>query len=73
MLTAFFIIPIMITIQGHMFEIYTMVPEIHDNVDFLLGVNNFVELEGEISMRYLTFKFLNRTVPIFPVHKNKMM
>ena len=29
------IIPIIITIQGHMFEIYTMVSEIHDNVDLL--------------------------------------
>ena len=30
-----------------MFETYTMVSEIHDNVYLVLGVKNFVELEGE--------------------------
>ena len=38
-----------------MFEIYTMFYEIHDNVDLVLGVKNFMELEGEISMRELTY------------------
>ena len=56
-------------IQDHMFEIYTMISEIDDNVDLVLGVKTFVSLEGEISMRDLAFKFLNRVVPIFPVHK----
>ena len=64
-----FIIPIIITIEGHKFEINAMASEIHDNVDLVLGVKNFVELEGEISMRELTFKFLNSVIPIFPVHK----
>ena len=26
---------------------YVMVSEVHDNVDLVLGVKNFVELEGE--------------------------
>ena len=52
-----------------MCEIYTMVSEIHINVDLVLGVKHYVELEGEISRRELTFKFLNRAVPTFPVHK----
>ena len=52
-----------------MFEIYIMVSGIHDNVDLVLGLENFVELEGEISMKKLTFKFLNRPVHIFSVHK----
>ena len=51
-----------------MFDIYTIVAEIHENVNLVLGVNTFVEIEGEISMRELQFKFLNRAVPIFPVH-----
>ena len=46
-----------------------MVSEIHDNVDLVAGVKNFVEIEGEISMRELILKFLNRAVLIFPVHK----
>ena len=45
------------TIQGHIFEIYVMVSEIHDNVNLVLGVKTFMELDGEISMRELTFKF----------------
>ena len=28
-----------------------------------------MELEGEMSMKELSFKYLNRAVPIFPVHK----
>ena len=57
---------IIITIQGHMFEIYTMVYEIHDNIDLVLGVKYFIELGAEISMRV---KFLNRSVPVFTVLK----
>ena len=52
-----------------MFKIYTMVSKIHDNVDSVLWVKRFVELEGGISMQDLTSKFLNSGVPIFPVHK----
>ena len=53
-----------------MFEIYTMVSEMHDNVDLVLGVKNFVESEGEISMREPTFKFLNRAVIFSSMQKN---
>ena len=52
-----------------MFEIYTIVSEIYSNADVVLGVKNFVELEGEISMRDQTFKFLDRAVPFFHIHK----
>ena len=34
-----------------MFHIYTMVSETHDNVDFVLGVKIYVEVEAEVSMR----------------------
>ena len=64
-----FIVAIIITIQDHMIEIYPMVSEIHGNVDLVLRVKSFVELEGEINMREQSFKFLKRAVPIFPVHK----
>ena len=40
-----------------------------DNVDLVLGVKNFAELEGVMSMRELTLKNLIREVPIFLVHK----
>ena len=60
-----FIILMIITIQGYMCDIYVAVSEIHDNVDLVLGVKNFVELE-EISIREMPFKFLNKAVPILP-------
>ena len=36
-----FIIPIIITIQGYTFEIYSMASDIHDNVDLVIGVKTY--------------------------------
>ena len=33
-----FIIPVIINIHGHRFKIYTLAPEIHENVDLVLGI-----------------------------------
>ena len=33
-----FIIPVIIDVHGHRFEIYTLVSEIHENVDLVLGI-----------------------------------
>ena len=35
-----FVIPIMITIKNHRFEIFTLVSEIHENVDLVMGIKN---------------------------------
>ena len=59
-------IPVIIDIHGHRFEIYTLVSEIHENVDLVLGIKNVLELEGIINSRDCCFKFLNRSVPIYP-------
>ena len=40
--------------------------EIHENVDLVLGIKNIFELEGVINSRDCCFKFLNRSVPIYP-------
>ena len=40
-----FIIPIIVDIHGHRFEIYTLVSEIHENVDIVLGIKNVFELK----------------------------
>ena len=61
-----FIIPVIIEVHGHRFEIYTLVSEIHENVDLVLGIKNAFEMEGVINSRDCCFKFLNRSVPIFP-------
>ena len=65
--SVLFIIPIIIDVHGHRFEIYTLVSEIHENVDLVLGIKNVFELEGVINSRDCCFKFLNRSLPIFPM------
>ena len=56
-------------IHGHRFKIYTLVSEIHENVDLVLGIKNVFELEGVINSRDCCFEFLNRSVPIYPEKK----
>ena len=48
--SVLFIILIIIDIHGHRFEIYTLVSEIHENVDLVLGIKNIFELEGVINL-----------------------
>ena len=47
-------------------EIYILVSEIHKTIDLALGIKNVFELEGVINPRDCCFKFLNRSIPIFP-------
>ena len=61
-----FIIPVIVEVHGHRFEIYMLVSEIHENVDLVLGIKNVFELEGVINSRDCRFEFLNRSVPIYP-------
>ena len=65
-ISVLFIIPVIIQVHGHRFEIYTLVSEIHENVDLVLGIKNVFELEGVINSRDGRFEFLNRSVPIYP-------
>ena len=58
-----FIIPIVIDILGHRFEIFTLVSEIYENVDLALGIKNIFELEGIINSQESCFSFLNRSIP----------
>ena len=61
-----FVIPIIVNISGHIFEIYILVSEIHEYVDLVLGIKNMFELESMLSSRESYFGFLNRLVPVFP-------
>ena len=38
--SVLFIIPVIIDVHGHRIEIYTLVSEIHKNVDLVLGIKN---------------------------------
>ena len=60
-----FVVPVIIDIYGHRFEVFTLVSEIHDNVDLVLGMKNVFELEGVIDTRDSSFKFLNRSLPFY--------
>ena len=65
--SVLFVIPVIIDIHGHRFEIFTLVSEIHDNVDLVIGMKNIFELEGVIDSRESCFSFLSRSIPFFPV------
>ena len=64
-----FVIPVIMTIQNHRFEIFTPVSEIHENVDLVIGIKNLFELEGVIDSWDSCVNFLNRSIPFFPKEK----
>ena len=43
-----------------------MISEIFDNIDMVLGIKNLFELEGVIDTKEWSFRFLSRSIPIFP-------
>ena len=64
--SVLFVIPVIIDIDRHRFKIFTLVSEIHDNVDLVMGMKNIFELEGLIDSRESCFSFLSRSIPFFP-------
>ena len=65
-ISVLLIILVIIEVHGHRFEIYTLVSEICENRDLVLGIKNVFELEGVTNSRDCRFEFLNRSVPIYP-------
>ena len=65
--SVLFIIPVITNIHAHRFEIFTLVSEIHDNVDLVMGMKNIFELEGMIASQDSCFSFLSMSIPFFPV------
>ena len=65
--SVLFVIPVIIDIHGHRFEIFILVSEIHNNVDLVMGMKNIFELEGVIDSQDSCFSFLSRLIPFFPV------
>ena len=55
--SVLFIIPVIIDVHGHRFEIYTLMSEIPENVDLVLGIKNVFELEGVINSRNAVSNF----------------
>ena len=56
MVSVLFIIPVITDVHGHRFEIFTLVSEIHENVDLVLGIKNVFKVEHIINSRDC-FKF----------------
>ena len=67
-----FVIPLVFKINGHNFEVYTLVSEIQDKMDLILGVKNIFELEGIMNTRTCSISFLNRSLPIFPIGHHRI-
>ena len=59
-------------IGKHLFEIYTLVSEIQQSMDLIFGVKNMFEIEKEVSCRTTQFKFLNRSLPLFPLSTHRI-
>ena len=53
-----FVIPVIVDVHDHKFKIYTLVSEIHENV------------EGVIDLHDSCFSFLHRSILFFPLHIN---
>ena len=69
--SVLFIIPIVTDIHGRGFEIFTLVLEIHENVDLVLGIKNIFELDSIINSQESCFSFLNRSIP-FSLKNNNL-
>ena len=65
--SVLFVIPVVIDVHQHRFEIFTLVPEIHNNVDLVMGMKNIFELEGVIDLRDSCFRFLSRSIPFLMI------
>ena len=72
LVATLFVIPFVFKTGKHLFEVYTLVSEIQQNMDIILGIKNMFEVEGEISCHTSHFKFLNRSLPIFTLSTHRI-
>ena len=70
--SVLFVIPVIVDINSDRFEIFTLVSEIHENVDLVLRIKNIFELEGMIDSHESCFSSLNRSIPFFPKEKTEI-
>ena len=67
--SVLFVIPVIVTIGTQAFEIFTTVCDIHDGMDLVFGMQNMIETEGEMSARDGCYRFISRSIPIYPSNK----
>ena len=63
------VIPVILTIQKHIFEVFTLVSEIHENRDMVPEIKNIYEIEGVVDSWDFCLSFLNSSMPFFPREK----
>ena len=63
---ALFIILMCFSIENHAFKVYTIICPMA-NPDFIWGMKNVVETEGQLCTQSMKYKFLNRSPKIYPV------
>jgi hypothetical protein len=61
-----FTIPLTFSVQGHVFEMYTIVLKTNKAHNLIWGIKAMIETETVISLRSLRVSFLNRSAPIVP-------
>ena len=44
--------------------------DIHDGMDLVFGMQNMIETEGEMSARDGCYRFINRSIAIYPMEKH---
>ena len=64
-MSVLFVIPVTVDVHSHRFEVFTLVSEIDEYVDLVLGIKNIFQLEGVIDLCDSCFSFLNRSISFF--------
>ena len=72
MIPSMFIIPLLIKIAGHKFEIYTIVADLSCSTDLVVGIKNLYKLEASFNCRTSAIEFVNRSLPIFPLYTSRI-
>ena len=52
--------------KGHIYEIYTIIAEIDDGMDFGFGFKNMTETEGMLNTRTGECDFIGKSIPVYP-------
>ena len=64
--SVLFIISIVIGVHGHRLQIFTLVSQIHENVDLVLEIKNLFQLGGVMNSWESSFSLLARLIPFSP-------
>jgi hypothetical protein len=68
-----FTTPVTINVGGHLFEFHAMVSGLQDDADLIFGIKDMYETEGVLNTRDSTYKFINRSIPVFPTESHTIL